>query len=183
MDKSIEIGTKDITTECLKFICKSSRRTERVFKTPNFLQCSRRLLVTIIKDDTLPLEEIKIFRYVMQWAKYNCVKQRQNATNAAEVRAMLGEIINHVRFTQMSMNTIWKLVVPTEILSKEEATKLSEYIVGSSTDCSGFDIGERKNIGMMSRLLSRIREVFEIRTRERQTFRAVVWNSQSATIV
>ena len=57
MENARFFNTTDLHAKCLKFIFQSPCYARTVFKSPEFIRCSRDGIESLMKDDKLPLEE------------------------------------------------------------------------------------------------------------------------------
>ena len=74
MENARFFNTTDLHAKCLKFIFQSPCYARNVFKSPEFIRCSRDGIESLMKDDKLPLEEKIIDQSLKRWAENRCKK-------------------------------------------------------------------------------------------------------------
>nr|XP_022310904.1 BTB/POZ domain-containing protein 6-like [Crassostrea virginica] len=128
MENARFFSMTDLHAKCLTFIFQSPCYARIVFKSSGFLRCSRDGIESLIKDDELPLEEEIIYQSLIRWAEHRCKKEKPHTPNPVQIRKTLGNLIFHVRFPLMSLESFLKDAGESEILSAEEKSQISRMI-------------------------------------------------------
>lgn len=139
MENARIFNMTDLLTKCMHFIFQSESCARKVFESSGFLQCSRECLVPLVKADELPLKEEIIYKSLIRWAEHNCKKEGNDVEDFAAIRTMLGNLILHVRFPIMSLDTFWKIVAENDILSDTEKIQISRLISGKTANVTDFN--------------------------------------------
>ena len=132
MENARIFNMTDLLTKCVHFIYQLSSCARKVFESSGFLQCSRECLIPLVKADELPLREKIVYQSLIRWAKHNCNKEDSDVEDSTSIRTMLGNLIIHVRFPLMSLDTFWKDVAENDVLSDTEKVQISRFISGKS---------------------------------------------------
>ncbi|KAG4078569.1 hypothetical protein HA402_002683 [Bradysia odoriphaga] len=122
---------QEVIDVCLLFI---STASSEFFTTDEFLDnCSRDMLLQIVKLDSLNCKETEVFDICISWAK--CVCNRKNIEDKTEnLRAELGDIIYEVRFRSMTFEEFANLHRSCEGFFTPEEVMEIMYMVGNVTD-------------------------------------------------
>ena len=83
-------------------------------------------LVSLLKRDSLSTKECPLFDAVKHWAEAKCEQNSLEPTGEA-MRAFLGEAVNFIRFPTMSQQDFAEQVVPTGILTADDALEVHQY--------------------------------------------------------
>ena len=153
MENARIFNMTDLLTKCVHFIYQSSSCARKVFESSGFLQCSRECLIPLVKADELPLREEVVYKSLIRWAKHNCNKEGNDVEDSTSIRTMLGNLIFHVRFPVMSLDTFWKDVAENDILSDTEKVQISRLISGKSVKVTDFN----SNVRTISRIFRLLR--------------------------
>ena len=140
---------KNLVDRCWKVI---DKQTELALKSDGFGEIERSLLETVVKRDTLTIEEIELFKAVDLWATKECERQRLTADGSVK-RGMLGEeIVKAIRFPTMKHEEFASVVLDTDLLKKAEIKNIIKRISCVSTSstifpdkkrCSALKVAER----------------------------------------
>ncbi|KAK3723593.1 hypothetical protein QZH41_001081 [Actinostola sp. cb2023] len=98
--------------------------TPRALSSEPFLNASQEMLCQILVRDTLKVKELEIFQAVDKWVTKR-IKEKGLVCNGETKRAILGEeVIRLIRFPLMTQKEFAEVVLPSEILEKNELTEL-----------------------------------------------------------
>ena len=97
--------------------------TPECVKSDRVLSLSHGTLIALLKRDTLMVKEIELFEAVKRWAEANC-------EDRTAMRAALGDAVHLIRFPAMAPKEFAARVVPTGILTSDEALDLQQYFHG-----------------------------------------------------
>ena len=116
------------------------------------LQVDHGTLESLIKRDTLNVEEVELFKAAKQWAERKCSESGVDATGP-EMRRMLGDALFHFRFLEMKPEEFTKNVVPTKIcLDAESLAVVVSFINGTSTETDLFPFAKDCRSGSFSNI-------------------------------
>ena len=88
------------------------------------------MLASIAKRDTLQNNELELFEAMKIWAKKRCAAASEEPSGKA-TRKALGDVINLVRWSAISVRDFAQHVVPTGILTDKESLDVYEYMSGA----------------------------------------------------
>ena len=97
--------------------------TSECVNSDRVLTLSHDTLVALLKRDTLMIDEIELFEVVKRWAEAKC-------EDKTAMRAALGDAVNLIRFPTMAPKEFAARVVPTGILTSDEALGVHQYYYG-----------------------------------------------------
>jgi len=103
-----------------------------VVQTPGFLNLSRDCLTVILKSSNLTINEVDLFEAVEKWGEGDCKRQGLKPTPENK-RTVLGELLNLIRFPDMSMQEVCTKVQGSGLLTADELLSLFTYL-GASKD-------------------------------------------------
>lgn len=93
---------------------------KEIFDDDSFSELSHELLLEVVKRSSLRIDELSLFKAVDRWATKRCVDETK-AVNGANKRSVLGgDLLESVRFPVMSSQEFADVVIPSDILSKDE---------------------------------------------------------------
>ena len=93
---------------------------KEIFDDDSFSELSHELLLEVVKRSSLHNDELSLFKAVDRWATKRCVDETK-AVNGANKRSVLGEdLLESVRFPVTSSQEFANVVIPSDILSKDE---------------------------------------------------------------
>ncbi|XP_056002859.1 BTB/POZ domain-containing protein 3-like isoform X2 [Ostrea edulis] len=101
-----------------------------VLQSPSALEVTKETLTYIISLDSLVMDELEIYHFLMKWSENQCDKVEMEKTDP-NIRAMMGDLIYSIRFHTMNLDTFVKDVCNREILDAQEKLSLQQVIVGS----------------------------------------------------
>jgi len=127
-----------------------------VFRSAAFLALEEKLLIRLISDTKLPLNEVVVFQSVLEWGKARCKSDESKRTD--ELRDVLKNAINHVRFPLLSASELGAYVIPSGVLDEKVMIRLFKYAHGSTEERLALDFpfpkGERApDFNIPSRIL------------------------------
>lgn len=132
---------------CLEIIDKYSMEA---FSSECFLEIDRTTLVSILKRDTLSIREFDLYKFVLQWAKSQCVKQNHLPVNVENQKLVLEDAIDFIRFPLMSKEEFAILMNDTEsrILDSESVIEIFIYLtfMGINSLTGSIVHGEKFNV-------------------------------------
>ena len=97
--------------------------TSECVESDRVLSLSHGTLMALLKRDTLMIEEIELFEAVKRWAEAKC-------EDKTAMRAALGDAVNLIRFPTMAPKEFAARVVPTGILTSDDALGVYQYFHG-----------------------------------------------------
>ncbi|XP_056002857.1 BTB/POZ domain-containing protein 2-like isoform X3 [Ostrea edulis] len=129
-----------------------------VLQPPSALEVTKETLTYIISLESLVMDELEIYHFLMNWSENQCDKVGMEKTDP-NIRAMMGDLIYSIRFHTMNLDTFVKDVCNREIVHAQEKLSLQQVIVCSvekentkfkfeERTCETFCVvrGERKDI-------------------------------------
>ena len=126
---------KNLVDRCWKVI---DKQTELAVKSDGFGEIERSLLETVVKRDTLTIEEIELFKAVDLWATKECERQRLTADGSVKRRMLGEEIVKAIRFPTMKQEDFSAVVLDTDLLKKAEIKNIIKRLSSVSTSSTIF---------------------------------------------
>ena len=106
----------DLLQESLHHILKCPTKC---LNSENALELSADCMEMILQSDELMLSEAEMFKFVLQWAIYQCMKKDLESSDH-NIRDMLGSLLYFIRFPSMDQDFFTTEVSTREILNKDE---------------------------------------------------------------
>ena len=131
---------KNLVDRCWKVI---DQQTELAVKSDGFGEIERSLLETVVKRDTLTIEEIELFKAVDLWATKECERQRLTADGSVKRRMLGEEIVKAIRFPTMKLEDFSAVVLDSDLLKKAEIKNIIKRLSSVSTSSTIFPDTER----------------------------------------
>ncbi|KAH7684629.1 BTB (POZ) domain containing 3, partial [Aphelenchoides avenae] len=97
--------------------------TTQVIRSESFLHLSHAQLGDIVRRSTLCVEEIDLYERVVQWARTQLERAREEPTPAA-IRGVLGDVLFSIRFPLMGAADFSHEVAKSAILTAEEVVEV-----------------------------------------------------------
>lgn len=91
---------------------------ESMLLSNDFLRLDQNALFDLLGDDLLRADEIVIFRALTRWAKQTCLRNGL-CPNRANVRLVIGQALNLIRFPLMTEEQLQRIVAAEGILDDE----------------------------------------------------------------
>jgi len=128
---------------------------QRLIKSPEFLRCTRSTLEFIVKADKLDLEnEIQLFDAVCRWSKANYKKSSGKPSAPEKRRQMLGEILFHIRYTQMTAEEIGTVVRNSNLLMDDEIFSVLMAKFNKKSDLLPITLQHLDGIGKRTKMVA-----------------------------
>ncbi|RHZ60898.1 hypothetical protein Glove_350g31 [Diversispora epigaea] len=127
-----------------------TKHPNTIFESENFLSLPEDVLISIIKQDDLQLEEIKIWEYVIQWGK---AKNSTLPTNLAEwtsdnfltLKETLKKCLMHIRYFDVSGEDVVEKIFPySQLLDYQLFLDINSKIMAPNKPISSFVSPPRK---------------------------------------
>ncbi|EDO44088.1 predicted protein [Nematostella vectensis] len=117
LPEAMKIQDENLQSHCWELI---GEKTEEVVTSDAFLSVTRELLCYILDRDKLRIKEIELFKAVDRWAEHQTSSQGLGTDGESKRRVLGEEAIRRIRFPVISQEQFAKLVLPKDILIKEE---------------------------------------------------------------
>lgn len=109
-----------------------SKNTTEAFKTDGFLvNCSRDMLLQILKLDSLNCKETDVFDACISWAQSICRSKNVNDENVNNLRTELDDVIYEIRFRSITIEEFVQLNSLYDGLFTPDEMKEIMYIIGN----------------------------------------------------
>nr|CAD7443896.1 unnamed protein product [Timema bartmani] len=127
---SKNLNLKYLEEEVMKIVRKD---IDEVLKLPDFVDLSQDSLLAIVEQQALNLDsEFELFDAVLHWSRAQCEKQGLEA-NGHNIRAVLGDVLKHIRFLIMSPEDITGPVCDANIFTTEEQNLILRQYISKET--------------------------------------------------
>lgn len=100
---------------------------EEIFKSDSFIKLTQKRLEVIISDDKLAADEAVILEAVVKWGKGEC-KRKNIPGNIENLKVVLKDILQYVRFPTMDLEQIATVVGPSKLVPEENLLLLYQYL-------------------------------------------------------
>ena len=94
--------------------------TKQCLHSPSFLELDQAALQSLLRRETLRIEESELFEYSMRWAKKQC-ESEELEVSGINLRTILGDALYFLRFPVMTQKQFAEKVVPQDVLTDREA--------------------------------------------------------------
>ena len=139
---------RNLVDRCWELI---GKQTEAALKSDGFATIERPLLEALVERETLEIEEVELFKGVVEWATKESEK-RGIVADGQEKRRILGErIVKAIRFPVMKQEEFVSVVIESKILTYDEVDNVIKHLSSVQSPCLGFP--ETKRSGRSSELI------------------------------
>ncbi|XP_048735903.1 BTB/POZ domain-containing protein 6-like [Ostrea edulis] len=118
---------EDLLQKCEDFIASDPFP---VLQSSSALEITKETLTYIISLDSLVMDELDIYHFLIKWTENQCDKVGIEKTDP-NIRAMMGDLIYLIRFPFMNLESFAKDVCNRDILNAQEKLNLQQVIVGN----------------------------------------------------
>ncbi|XP_068745074.1 BTB/POZ domain-containing protein 6-B-like [Montipora capricornis] len=94
--------------------------TKQCLESPSFLELDCTVIKSLLRRETLRIEESELFHYCLRWAERQCSNEGLEASGS-NLRTMLGDAMYFLRFPAMTQKQFAEKVVSQDILTDREA--------------------------------------------------------------
>ena len=118
------LNEKDLERACWEVI---QFHASAIAKRASFQNVKYDLLVSFVQRRSLRIEETTLFQGVARWAAKRCDEAGVTATGANKRKALGEDLLTHIRFPLIQPKEFSKVVLPEEILTKDEVIDVFKY--------------------------------------------------------
>ena len=129
LDQSLFFDDSDMIVKCLR---KIRRNPSASLKADSIAEICQNTLNRILDVERLNIQEIEIFQACKMWANHRC-KDETLEVSGANMRRILGESLEKIRFPLIPLDLFNSEVVESEILPPADENKLFRYLCPGST--------------------------------------------------
>ena len=119
-----QLNEKDLERACWEVI---QFHASAITKRASFQNVEYNLLVSFVQRRSLRIEETTLFQGVARWAAKRCEEAGVTATGANKRKALGEDLLAHIRFPLIQPKEFSKVVLPEEILTKDEVIDVFKY--------------------------------------------------------
>ena len=144
LESAIQFDEKELETKCWDIV---HLYTNEAVTSQHFNYISKGTLDSLLKCDTLNINESELFKAVLKWCDHECSKNHLKATSENR-RAVLGDALYQIRLLSMSQKEFTQCVSSSELLTAEEMIPLYQKFNGLETpalECSLFNRHARQH--------------------------------------
>ncbi|XP_056002858.1 BTB/POZ domain-containing protein 2-like isoform X1 [Ostrea edulis] len=127
LESAKSFNLEDLLKKCKNFI---ESDPFAVLQSSSALEMTKETLTYIISLDSLVMDELEIYRFLIKWAENQCDRVGIETIDQ-NIRAMMGDLIYLIRFPLMNLDIFVKDVCNREILNVQEQIPLQQVIVGN----------------------------------------------------
>jgi hypothetical protein len=125
---ALEFDSKAILNVCLKYF---SENTKTVISAHEFLSISAEALAKFCSAEKMACSVSELFNACTSWARNNCRGQKKQET-PENLQIILGDVLEEIRFTEMTMKEFLEVVVPTQLLRDEVVGRVIVKLQGNA---------------------------------------------------
>ena len=119
-----------------------SRKTYEIVNSEAFLDVEKPLLEAILEKDSLTINEIDLFNAVKNWSEKECSRGQIEITTKNQ-RAVIGNLINLIRFPVMSAKEFAEGPARSNLLDVKDIKDIFIYLNAGITDSFNFSLVKR----------------------------------------
>ncbi|XP_065057174.1 BTB/POZ domain-containing protein 6-B-like [Rhopilema esculentum] len=119
-----------------------SRKTLAAVNTEAFLEVEKSLLTSILKKDSLTINEIDLFHAVKAWSEKECLRSGLEVNDINE-KTVLGDLINLIRFPVMSAKEFAEGPARSNVLDVKDIKDIFIYLNAGIVDTHKFSLTKR----------------------------------------
>ena len=148
LPSALKYEEKNLVDRCWGVI---DEQTEVAVKSDGFATIERPLLEVLVERETLEIEEVELFKGVVEWST-KVSKKRGIVADGQEKRRILGErIVKALRFPVMKQEEFASVVIDSKILTYDEVADVIKYFNSVQSPCVFFSVTKRS--GPSSKLI------------------------------
>ena len=140
LEQAIEFDEKELEAKCWELV---DLKTTDVVAAEGFTDISGATLATLLKRQTLKVNEVDLFKAVIKWSEAECSRKEIEA-NAKNKRIVMGNAIYHIRFASMTAQEFAQNVSQSGILTPEEIILFYDKFCGVERKSETWNMSERK---------------------------------------
>ena len=140
LEQAAQFHESDLEAKCWDIV---SRNTLECVNSGAFCGIRSHTLNALLKRDTLVIEEVDLFKAVLEWVDNGCATKSINIEDDKTARRrILGVSVYEIRFLEMSLEEFAKYVPPTGLLTDEETISIFRAFGG--VDVAGLKWKDQK---------------------------------------
>jgi hypothetical protein len=82
----------------------------------------------LLEDDELGIDEWPLFQAVLRWGKAECKRLEKKSDSGDDLKAVLADLLPHIRFPTMELEDIAAHVATSGILTQDQLLDLFKYV-------------------------------------------------------
>ena len=106
------------------------KETLKCLNSEAFCNIGPRTLNVLLKNRSLQINEVDLFKAVLKWVGRKCARQGINIEDKTLRRRVLGDSVYDIYFLEMSQEDFAKYVSSTGILTETEVISISQKLNG-----------------------------------------------------
>ena len=126
LEDAVHFDEKSLENSCWEFI---KSNTKQVVASKDFNNISQTTLASLLKLDCVDASEVELFRAMLNWSDFQCVKNGMEATRE-NMRSVIGDAIYNLRFLAMSQYEFAVNVATSGLLTTEEIVPIYNKFSG-----------------------------------------------------
>ena len=143
LEQATHFDESKFEMSCWKFI---KSNTKRVVASTDFNNINQKTLASLLSRNDLNIVEVELFRAVLKWSDFQCLKKDIEATRENR-RSVVGDAIYDLRFLAMTQKEFAQTVATSGLLTAEEMIPIYNKFNGiDSLDLKWKISGKRYNI-------------------------------------
>ena len=116
---------KDLVAHCWKVI---EKETGEAVISDGFATVERSILEELVKNDSLNISELALFKAIHYWAEKACEKQGVAAVGSVKRRILGERVVKGIRFPRMTKKEFSDVVLDCDILTQDETNCVIKYL-------------------------------------------------------
>jgi hypothetical protein len=140
LEQIIQFDEQKLEAKCWDIV---STKTQECINSEAFCNVGSHSLKDLLKNETLTITEVELFKAVLKWVDSECSRQGINIEeDKTGRRRILGDCVYEISFLEMSLDDFTKYVSSTGILTEIEVISIFQKFGGS--DVAGLKWNEQK---------------------------------------
>ena len=140
LEKGVQFDEEELQKKCWEVVCS---QTHKAVTSDNFNNVSKQTVDHLLKQETLDVKEVELFKAVLKWSDHECKRKGLEATGENK-RAILDEAVYQIRFLSMTQEEFAQNVSSSGVLTSEEVVSIYDEFNDKEVPSFKWKLSKRK---------------------------------------